>query len=135
MQTFGQFSLLEKLIERVNSKDWWHVPPSDKSSYSKKGKFYSSTFKEAEFYGRPNDKPEKVLVHNPLVGDGETIGKTLGIPPQYAGMNYEEISSQDVLWKNAAMKMGYDSIIHMSPQGFSAYQLGKIPISIELNVF
>lgn len=40
----------EKLIAHVNRKDWWHVPPRDPSAYSKRGKFFASSFREAEFW-------------------------------------------------------------------------------------
>lgn len=68
---------IEKLIQRINRKDWWHVTPVDPKSYSRRGKFLASTYRAAEFWGRPNDVPERVVVKNPLVGDEETIERTL----------------------------------------------------------
>src|ERR1051326_2557287 len=41
------------LISYINRKDWWHVPPEDPTAYQKRGMFLSSTFRQAEFYGRP----------------------------------------------------------------------------------
>ncbi len=32
---------MQKLLQRINRKDWWHVPPQDPQSYSKRGKFLS----------------------------------------------------------------------------------------------
>ena len=45
------------LIARINRKDWWHVPPSDPNAYEQRGMFLASTFREAEFWGRPLDTP------------------------------------------------------------------------------
>ena len=56
------------LIEKINKSEWWHVPPRDRDAYKKRGKFFASTYKQAEFYGRPNDVPEKVLISNPIFG-------------------------------------------------------------------
>lgn len=49
-----------KLIAHINRKSWWHVPPRDPRAYERRGKFYASSFREAEFYGRPLDDPERV---------------------------------------------------------------------------
>jgi hypothetical protein len=127
--------LLDKLIAHVNSKDWWHVPPQDPEAYSKRGKFYASTYEEAEFYGRPKENPERVRIERPLVGDEQAISKALGIPPQHEGISLEEIAEHDARWRNAALAKGYDSIVLMSPKGFSKFKaLGAIPRSIELNI-
>lgn len=67
----------EKPIAHVNGKDWWHVPPRDPSAYRKRGKFLASSFREAEFWGRPLDQPERVLVARPLVSDEERIETVL----------------------------------------------------------
>src|SRR5580704_3808275 len=45
----------EALIAKINRKDWWHVTPADPRAYDKRGKFYASTFREGEFWGRPLD--------------------------------------------------------------------------------
>ncbi len=63
----------QRLIADINRKAWWHVPPQDPKAYKNCGKFYVSTFAEAEFYGRPLDEPERVMVASPLVGDEATI--------------------------------------------------------------
>ena len=54
-------------IQRVNRKDWWHLPPVDSASYSTRGKFFSSTYREIEFWRRPNNVPERVNVKHPLI--------------------------------------------------------------------
>jgi hypothetical protein len=125
----------QKLIERVNRKAWWHVPPRDPEAYSKRGKFYASTFTTAGFYGRPNDDPEDVSVERPLVGDEKTISGALGIPPQHADMTLEEIAEHDASWRSAALAKGYDSIVLMAPKAFARFKAGgRLPLSLELNV-
>jgi hypothetical protein len=46
-------SVINRIVAHVNRKAWWHVPPQDPMAYSKRGKFFASSFAEAEFYGRP----------------------------------------------------------------------------------
>ncbi len=128
-------SLVEKIVRHVNRKNWWHVAPQDPDAYPKRGKFYASTYGEAEFFGRPNDNPEKVRVQRPLVGDEQAISKVLRIPPQHEDMTLEEIAEHDASWRKAALAKGYDSIVLMSPKGFSEFRAsGKVPRSIELNI-
>jgi hypothetical protein len=128
-------ALDERLIAYVNRKNWWHVPPVDPGSYKKRGKFFSVSFAAAEFWGRPLDEPEKVTISKPLVGDEKYIAKVLGIPPQYEGMDLEKIAEHDALWRNAALKKGFDAIVLMAPVTFAEWKRsGKIPRSLELNV-
>ena len=128
-------SRLARVVVYVNRKKWWHVPPQDPDAYSKRGKFFSATFTEAEFYGRPLDVPERVSISRPLVGDEATIAKVLGVPPQHEGMTLEEIADHDARWRKAALAKGYDSVVLMSVPGFKKLTAeGKIPRSIELNV-
>jgi hypothetical protein len=125
----------EKLISHVNRKQWWHVPPQDPDAYRKRGKFFASSFAEAEFYGRPLDQPERVSIRKPLVGDEKTIARHLRIPPQQAGMSLDEIAEHDAKWRDAALAMGYDSIVLMTPSAFAKFNAeGKPPRSLELNV-
>ena len=126
---------VQTLIRHVNRKVWWHVPPQDPTAYSKRGKFYASSFSEAEFYGRPLDIPERVKIARPLVGDEGTIARVLGIPPQHQGMSLEEITEHDALWRNAALTKGFDSIVLMSPRAFAKFKAdGRPPRSLELNI-
>jgi hypothetical protein len=129
----------DKLIARINRKDWWHVTPVDPSSCSKRGKFLASTYREAEFWGRPNDTPEKVTVKNPLIGDEETIERTLlGAPavhtrdaPDYA----EQQFAVDAKLYKAGRAQGYDAIVLLSKSNFAKFKSeGRIPLSIELNL-
>lgn len=127
---------LERLIAHVNRKTWWHVPPRDPSSYNKRGKFFASTFREAEFWGRPLDEPQRVVIAKPLPGDEETIEKTLfGRRISHDHLEMEERWKLDAKMKRAALAKGYDCILLMTPQGFANFKAsGKLPRSIELNV-
>src|SRR5216683_4740017 len=127
---------LPRLIAHINRKKWWHVPPRDRSAYRKRGKFFASSFREAEFWGRPLDKPEKVKIARPLIGDEGSIEKKLfarRISRQ--GMTAQERWVLDAKMKRAAIVKGYDSIVLMTPKGISEFRVsGKMPRSIELNV-
>jgi hypothetical protein len=127
---------IQKLIRHVNRKDWWHVTPTDPRAYEKRGKFFSSTFGEAEFYGRPNDVPEKVAIACPLVGDNDTIErKLIGRVESYPDIGVRERFALDAKLRRAALKKGYDSIVLMSKSGFQKFNKeGGMPRSIELNV-
>jgi len=127
--------LCAKLLSYVNRKDWWHVPPADPKAYERRGKFLASTFRDAEFYGRPLDLPLRVTIRKPLVGDERTIARVLRIPPQRPGMSLKQIAQHDARWRNAALAKGYDSILLMAPKSFAAFKAsGKIPRGLELNV-
>ena len=138
---------LEKLIQRINRKAWWHVTPVDSKSYKKRGKFLASTYREAEFWGRPNDTPKRVTVNNPLIGDEETIERTiLGC---YESKSWPDIDEDiatgkafaerryalDAKLYKAGRAHGYDAIVLMSPDNFAKFKSeGRIPLSIELNL-
>jgi hypothetical protein len=126
----------EKIIAHVNRKDWWHVPPRDLDAYNKRGIFLASSFKEAEFWGRPLDNPQKVSVSHPLVGDEETIEKTLlGQRISDEEITLEERWKLDAKMKRAALAQGYDSIVLISQKSFSTLKAsGKVPRSMELNI-
>jgi len=126
----------ETLIAHVNRKDWWHVPPSDPNAYSKRGKFFASSFKDAEFWGRPLDEPQRVTIANPLIGDEETIEKKLlGRCVSTEDITMEARWALDAKLKRAASAEGYDSIVLMAPKAFAEFQSsGKLPRNIELNV-
>jgi len=137
----------DKLIARINRKDWWHVTPVDPGSYSKRGKFLASTYREAEFWGRPNDAPERVAVKNPLIGDEETIERTLlGRHESKSWPDVDEDISKgepfaarryalDAKLYKAARAQGYDAIVLLSPSNFAKFKAeGRIPLSIELNL-
>ena len=139
----GQFMKsgpIEKLIARINRKDWWHVPPSDPDAYNKRGMFLASTFREAEFWGRPLDKPIRVNVVNPIIGDESTIQNELGVvPPKYPGDDSPRLLKWrwdlDATLKKRALSKGHDAIVLLSSAGYAQFLAeGKIPLSIELNL-
>jgi len=131
---------IEKLIARINRKDWWHVPPSDPRAYEKRGMFLASTFREAEFWGRPLDTPIRVKVANPIIGDESTIeAKLLGGPCEHPAYDSPKLMqwrwNLDAKLKKAALAKGYDSIVILSPSGYAKFTAeGRIPLSIELNL-
>lgn len=130
----------EKLIARINRKDWWHVPPSDPKAYEKRGMFLASTFREAEFWGRPLDTPIRVNVLNPIIGDEDTIQAELGVVPSEYPVD-DSAKLLDWRWKldaklkKAALARGYDAIVLLSLSGYAKLiGEGKLPLSIELNL-
>ena len=127
---------IQKLVKRINAKYWWHVTPTDPLAYQKRGKFFASTYSEAEFYGRPNDEPEKVLVRAPLVGDSNTVEKRLlGKVEGFDGMSVSRRLAVDAKMRKIAERKGYDCIVILSHGGYKRFRgEGKIPRSIELNV-
>jgi hypothetical protein len=127
-------SQTDKLIQHVNKKDWYHTPPAEgQAAYAKRGQFFASNYKDAEFYGRPLDEPQNPQIKKPLVGDETAIAKELGIAPQKEGMTREQIAEHDKQWGSAAKQKGYDSILLMSPDQWKEFQsTGKIPRSLEL---
>jgi|SRR5271165_798382 len=130
---------VDNLIQRINRKDWWHVTPLDPKAYRKRGKFLSSTYREAEFYGRPNDTPERVSVHKPLIGDERTIETVLlGTPaprdPDASDLADQQFAIDAKLYK-IGRAQGYDAIVLLSPKGFAKFRTeGRIPLHIELNL-
>lgn len=137
-KTRGSASLVfcEKLIAHVNRKAWWHVPPRDPTSYKKRGKFYVSSFREGEFWGRPLDEPQKVAIATPLLGDEATIEKILfGRRVSTDDISMEAHWALDARIRREALARGFDSIVLMSPKAFSEFnKTGVLPRSIELNV-
>lgn len=107
-------------------------------SYRKRGKFFASSFREAELYGRPLDEPQRVRVSNPLVGDEETVlhklfGKQVSIPDDE--ISIERRLKLDAHMKKAARAKGYDAIVIMHPAAFGTFRTsGRLPRSMELNL-
>jgi hypothetical protein len=124
------------VVDHVNRKSWWHVPPRDTEAYRKRGKFLASSFSEAEFWGRPLDEPQRVSIAAPLVGDEATIERKLfGKRASREGMGVTRRFKLDAKMKKAALAKGYDSILLMVPKMFAKLKMsGKIPRSLELNV-
>jgi len=131
---------LRTLVAHVNRKKWWHSPPRDPQAYLKRGKFYASSFQEAEFWGRPIDQPERVSISNPLVGDEEDIelalfGRALSKDRWPEGQVIEKRLDLDARIKRLALRKNFDAVLLMTPNSFADFKAtGKIPRSIELNV-
>jgi hypothetical protein len=102
--------------------------------------FLASTFREAEFWGRPLDTPIRVKVANPIIGDESTIeAKLLGGPCEHPAYDSPKLMqwrwNLDAKLKKAALAKGYDSIVILSPSGYAKFTAeGRIPLSIELNL-
>ena len=137
----------ETLVEKVNKSKWWHVTPQDSGAYKKRGKFLASTYKQAEFYGRPNDDPERVFISNPIYGKEPAILKSL-FPNEYKEI-YRSISKSrertqerwylqrinlDAKMYKRAKMLGYDAIIILGESGREALAKGRKPGSLELNI-
>ena len=132
-----KLALVDKIVAHVNRKQWWHVPPRDPEAYRKRGKFLASSYREAEFWGRPSDMPQKVCIAKPLIGDEATIEKKLfGKCISDENIEMEERFKLDAKIKRAALAKGYDSIALMAPKAYAEFRRGgKIPRCMELNVF
>lgn len=127
---------MQMLIKHINRKDWSHVTPQDPRAYQERGKFFASTYVDAEFYGRPNDVPEKVSISTPLVGTNATIERRLfGRVVSHLDMEIKRRFALDAKMRKAALQQGYDSIVLMSQTCYRHFRkAGKIPRNIELNV-
>lgn len=131
------------LIEKINKSVWWHVAPQDINAYKKRGKFLASSYAQAEFYGRPNNVPEKVSINNPICGCSELeILKNL-FPKNYKKLfstigegvgGYVSRISLDAKMFRKAKKMGYDAIVLMGSNGIKYLSNNRKPHSIELNL-
>jgi len=147
MAVISEVSEEEILITKINNSCWWHVPPCDRDAYKKRGKFFASTFAQAEFYGRPNDEPERVSIRNPVYGFSEMeILEKLFTCDQIAKFDLsamENGTSPNWYGKRIALdrkmylrakKLGYDAIVLMTPQGKKDLQTNRKPRSMELNL-
>jgi len=132
------------LINKINKSTWWHVTPSDPCAYIKRGKFLASTYLQAEFYGRPNDLPEKVEITNPVYATSERKILKILFPEKYRNL-IAEIEYDDNRWYSRridldakmyqrAKKMGYDAIVLLGSNGEKQLIKNRKPYSIELNL-
>jgi hypothetical protein len=140
-------ALKDFLIRKINAGEWWHVTPRDPDAYNKRGKFFASTYLQAQYYGKPTDTPEKVTINNPVFGfSEEEILKQ--IIPYYKDNKlmtdmlsdtddenwYDRRITVDATMFSAAKKLGYDSIILICRSGYKALIKNRKPNSIELNL-
>lgn len=135
------------LREKINKSLWWHVKPRDIDAYKKRGKFLASTYLQADFYGRPNDEPEKVRIANPIFGfseeeilnqlfpfEGSEIFKELTKDDDNDPDWYKTRIEMDAKMCRRAKKMGFDSIVLMGRNGRRYLERNRKPNSIELNL-
>ncbi|KAF0125386.1 MAG: Uncharacterized protein FD189_1676 [Elusimicrobia bacterium] len=135
------------LTEKINNSFWWHVTPRDSAAYKKRGKFLSSTYRQAEFYGRPNDTPERVRIANPVFGFPEEeileqlfpgkaaeLLKGMGADGNHAPNWYEKRIDLDAKMCRRAREMGFDAIVLLGSTGKKSLLQGRKPGSIELNL-
>jgi len=132
------------LIQKINQSTWWHVPPRDPNAYKKRGKFLASTYKQAEFYGRPNDISEKVKISNPVYGTSEINILKILFPMDYKKIyasllcdcknRYKRRIRLDSKMYQKAKSMGYDAIVLLGSNGDKYLMKNRKPHSIELNL-
>ncbi len=140
-------ALKDLLINKINSGKWWHATPCDPDAYNKRGRFFASTYLQAQYYGKPNDAPEKVTINNPVFGfSEEEIWRQ--VIPSYRDNKlmmdilddtddenwYDRRITVDAKMFSAAKKLGYDSIILICQSGYKTLLKNRKPHSIELNL-
>lgn len=155
-----KINIKKLLIDKINKSEWWHVTPRDPQAYKKRGKFLASTYRMAEFYGRPNDIPDKVFIMNPIYGFSEKEILLQLFPRKHNNRlleEYKKMRSTDLLasakyvykhvenWYqkrirlDAAMfkrakSLGYDAIVLIAAVGRKELERNRKPRSIELNL-
>ena len=98
--------------------------------------FYASSYKEAEFYGRPIDTPFKVNVKKPLFGDEAYIMRALSLQLPTQDIGIKERFALDAKMMRLATAKDYDSIALVTTKAYEMYlNTGVIPRSIELQIF
>jgi len=118
--------------------------PKDLNAYKKRGKFFASTYKQAEFYGRPNDISEKVQISNPIYGTSEMNILKILFPKNYKKL-YASVIDDRKDWYNRRIKLdskmyqkaknvGYDAIVLLGNNGEKYLMKNRKPNSIELNL-
>ncbi len=132
------------LVEKINRSEWWHVTPSDPDAYKKRGKFLANTFLRADFYGRPNDIPDKVDIANPIYGFSEKAILKKLFPNQYKKIYsrfskpkkdwYEYRIDVDAKMARRAKELGHDAIVLMGCNGRKYLEKNRKPPSIELDL-
>ena len=125
----------DKLVNHVNKHKWWRTSVPEEKEVSDRGMFFASSYRDAEFYGKPINEPFNVSISNPLVGDEQYIMAVLELDAPSQDISVKDRFALDAKIKNKASKMGYDSIVLMTTKGYERYRTtGAMPRSIELNV-
>lgn len=127
------------IADKINKRVWWRTVIVDRDAISERGLFLASSFRDAEFYGRPRDKKFRVKIEKPLIGTSEIIEKKLFGEKKFdwEKINISEIMATEKRIKKVAEKLGYDSIAYfLSKKEYQNYQVnGRMPVHIELTVF
>lgn len=155
-----KINIKKLLIDKINKSEWWHVTPRDPQAYKKRGKFLASTYRMAEFYGRPNDIPDKVFIMNPIYGFSEKEILLQLFPGEHNNRfleEYKKIKSSDLrasakdvymreeYWYQKRIKLdaamfkrakslGYDAIVLIAAVGRKELARNRKPRAIELNL-
>lgn len=125
-----------KLIAHINKHQWWRTALPSGKAVEARGVFCASSYREAEFYGRPIDMPFRVNLTNPLFGDETCIMQTLGLLVPNQDISTKERFALDAKMMQLAARKGYDSIALVTSIAYKKYlATGTIPRSIELQVF
>ena len=134
----------EILVNKINQSLWWHVTSGDSNAYKKRGIFFASTYAQAEFYGIPNDIPEKVKILNPIYGTSEMNILKILFPINYKKLYasvlddhkdwYKRRIRLDAKMHQKTKSMGYDSIVLLGSDGENCLMKNRKPHSIELNL-
>lgn len=135
----------EILVDKINRSEWWHVLPRDPEAYNKRGKFLASTYRQAEFYGRPCDIPERVFISDPVYGfsekeileqlfQGKGDSYLLDDFPEARDNWYQERIDLDAKMYRMAKSLGYDAIVLVGRTGREELERNRKPYSIELNL-
>jgi len=133
-------NLKTTLISKINESIWWHVSPRDTKAYKNRGKFLASTYQQAEFYGRPNDVPDKVKIENPVCGFSEKEILMRLFPHNWKKLilgndaNYKDRIALDARMYCKAKALGCDAIVLIGRNGKVALKNNRKPYSIELNL-
>jgi len=134
------------MIAKINKSLWWHVTPSDPDAYKKRGKFLASTYLQAEFYGRPNDDPEKVNINRPVWGYSEKEILMKLFPDNHEELLSEvRVGPEDANWYSKRIELdrkmheeaktrGYDAIVLLCWNAKSYLLRNCKPPAIELNL-
>ena len=128
------------LISKINQSTWWHVLPRDMEAYKKRGKFLASTYRQAGFYGRPNNIPDRVEIKNPVYGFSEKEILMQLFPHDWKNLmlnneaNYNDRIALDARMYCKARALGYDAIVLIDHNGKDALKRNRKPYSIELNL-
>jgi len=126
----------EKLVFYINSHNWWRTVLPDEKMVKARGLFYASSYRDAEFYGRPINTPSNVNVKYPLVGDEAHIMQALSLPLPSQDISIKERFALDAKIMRLATAKGHDSVVLVTTKGYEMYmKTGTIPRSIELQVF